>query len=711
MKTWYTVSEISQVTNLTPRGVRKRSDTWEKRKREKGKGYEYHINSLPPETQAALALKEYRQSNPAPHPKAAAFDREHSWKRYGAVNNKQKEKAQLAFKAVSLGFELIAQGIKKGEAWKIVATQTNIGKSTIYNWRETVKGLHPSDWLAALTPKYVGRTKEAPCSDLAWEAFKTDYLRNEAPNIATCYDRVLRLANENNWQLPSRKTIERWVKTKIPKSIRVLQREGEISLMALYPPIERSVASLTAMQWINGDGYQHNVFVKFADGTIDRPKTWFWQDVHSRKILAYRIDITENTDQIRLAFSDVINQYGIPEHVTIDNTRAAANKFMTAGAENRRRFKAKDDDPIGMIPMLGCKVHWTSVNQAGTQAKGHGQAKPIERAFGVGGLGEHVDKHPAFAGAYTGNNPNAKPENYGSSAISLEQFCSILAQEIAYWNARGNRRTEMGANKYSFDDVFKSSYEKAIITKPTAEQKHLLLLTAESTKVKKDGTFTLGAGAMVGQGNYGRNRYYTSELINWEGDKIVARFDPEQLHESVLVYTLSGKFIATAQCLEALGFGDTETSRIYLKHRRQFIKATKEAAKAEQKLSLAEYASQITQQFTTPATEDITPAIVRMAQPKQPIEKAAPQQDQQAAKEAEPFLQMLKEQQQIEFQIPEDLGARRQLWNELDQQKQNKIELSELQEAFYHSFAETSDFEVGATLLEMRAIPLKQAFN
>jgi len=43
-------------------------------------------------------------------------------------------------------------------------------------------------------------------------------------------------------------------------------------------------------------------------------------------------------------------------------------------------------------------MHWTSV----VAGKGWGQAKPVERAFGVGGLEEYVDKHPALAGAYTG---------------------------------------------------------------------------------------------------------------------------------------------------------------------------------------------------------------------------------------------------------------------------------------------------------------------
>src|SRR5664279_825351 len=147
--------------------------------------------------------------------------------------------------------------------------------------------------------------------------------------------------------------------------------------MRLFPAQTRTVQELHALEWINGDGYQHNVFCLWPNGEIDRPKTWFWQDIYSRKILGYRVDFSENTDTIRMSFGDIVDQYGIPEHATIDNTRAAANKWMTGGVKNRYRFKVKEDDPLGLFPTLGVKVHWTSVYYG----KGHGQAKPIERSF------------------------------------------------------------------------------------------------------------------------------------------------------------------------------------------------------------------------------------------------------------------------------------------------------------------------------------------
>ncbi|PQO09793.1 transposase, partial [Shigella flexneri] len=175
---------------------------------------------------------------------------------------------------------------------------------------------------------------------------------------------------------------------------------------------------------------------------------------------------------------DVVTRYSIPEdfHITIDNTRGAANKWLTGGAPNRYRFKVKEDDPKGLFLLMGAKMHWTSV----VAGKGWGQAKPVERAFGVGGLEEYVDKHPALAGAYTGPNPQAKPDNYGDHAVDAELFLKTFAEGVAMFNARTGRETEMCGGKLSFDDVFEREYARTIVRKPTEEQKRMLLLPAEA---------------------------------------------------------------------------------------------------------------------------------------------------------------------------------------------------------------------------------------
>ncbi len=622
MNEWFSAADLAGLPGLpgTDRRVRESAKRfgWNSRKRSKGKGLEYHIDSLPPETQAALALSaangpkspdspsgtpaniesdQLRQGSVAsenfPRSEAAtySYDRDALWAHYDRKSDKQKAAAKEKLLLLDAVMRLVDGGTGLVNAFKAVGSIHGKSWRTIQGWyhgtngRPGIKHFERADWLAALVPGYVGRTATADIDESAWEFFKADYLRLEAPTASACYYRLERAAAEHGWAIPSLRTLERRLQH-IPRTIRVLRREGEEGLRRLYPAQQRTVRDMHALEWINGDGYQHNVFVRWPNGDIDRPKTWFWQDVYSRKILAYRVDVSENTDTIRLSFGDVVDTYGIPQHVTIDNTRAAANKWMTGGVPNRYRFKVKEDDPLGLIPSLGAQVHWTSVYNG----KGHGQAKPVERAFGIGGIGEVVDKHPAFEGAYTGHNTSAKPENYGSKAVDIERFLEILQEEITAWNAREGRRTEICGGKLSFDQAFAASYEQAAITKATEEQRRLWLLTAEAIKIRNDGTLTLDAGSAVGKG---RNRYHAHELLEYAGHKCVVRFDPEDLHSTVHVYTLDSRFICTALCIEATGFGNTEAARAFNRERKRFVSATKLAAKAETRMDAMAVADQL----------------------------------------------------------------------------------------------------------------------
>lgn len=613
-KEWFSAQEVAELLSMTAQGVRLRANNnnWTKRKKLKGKGCEYHINSLPPETQAALIRRNHLEKTDevvtplsldekydiAERKTHFTYSRESLWTWFDTKKQPAKDKAMKRLKAILAVLTLRDSGeYSFDQACKQIANQIKAEAKE----GEDVKGLgwtslrdiwhgkagkpglklyKREDWLAALVPRYTGRTATAAFSEEAWDYFKAIYLRLEKPTLSACYHRMERIAPENNWVIPSKKTVERLV-NELPIAGVVLRREGHEALMRLFPHMERTVRDMHALDHINGDGYQHNVFVRFPDGEIVRPKTWFWQDVFSRMILGYRVGKTENTDTIRVSFGDIVESFGIPNHATIDNTRAAANKAMTGGLRNRYRFKVKDDDPQGLFVALGVDVHWTGVDQI--TRKGHGQAKPIERAFGVGGLGEYVDKAPDFAGAYTGANPTAKPENYGSVVIEYDVFLEVLEREIKYWNQKEGRRTEMAAGVKSFQQVFNESYAKSTIRKATESQRRLWMLQSEPVMVKRDGTISTKAGSATG---VGANRYVSDTLLQYRGQKVIVRFDPDDLHKDISVYTLDNLFICDAQLDVAVGFRDTVAAREYNKQRNRFGKATKIAAEAQTKMDI-----------------------------------------------------------------------------------------------------------------------------
>lgn len=619
MKEWFSPKELAGVGGLpnTPSNVTRkaRSLSWEFRQVEgvKGVSFEFSFNSFPKEVQAELLLKQsavetVAVSESAPKRKELNYLPEVIWKPFDKATEKQKESAKAKVALLHKVDDLVRHNTPLMVALERVAQEFDVSKGSLKRWYYKVRSFERSDWLPLLLDKHTSKKagKEAEFTEEAWESFKADYFRPERPQFGSCYERLKRAAQENGWNIPSASSVKRKIEREVPKLVQVQLREGDHAVMQYYPSMRRTVAEVEALEWINGDGYQHNVFVRWHNGEIVRPKTWLWQDVRSRKILAYRVDLSENSDTIRLSLMDLIWKYGIPKKCTIDNTRAAANKWMTGGVQNRYRFKVKEDDVTGIIPLLGIELLWTSV-QFG---KGHGQAKPIERAFSHGGLGELVDKHPSLAGFYAGDNIYNKPDNYngGKDGVDYGTFIMALEDGIRTFNEREGRQTEICQGVYSFSQVFKRDYANAHIRKASHEQMRFLMLMSEAVSLKKDGTFELDAGGKV---NNRKNRYLSTELIASSHRKVVVKFDPQDLHNRVWVYSLEGVFLAEAECLEAVAFGDKAAGREHDKARKQFVKANKAAAKAQLTMN-AQEAARFQPQFEE--EEPPEPKIIELLQ-------------------------------------------------------------------------------------------------
>ncbi|HII3786336.1 TPA: transposase domain-containing protein [Pasteurella multocida] len=617
LKTHYSAKELLELSLAclpnTVQGIiyQSKKQGWESKKRvARGGGSEFALSSLPKEVQDEIKFRFAKSlsSEELPTQEQKNAERYLSaaiWQPFDKANNVQKSKAEKKYLAVVAVQNFVDSKTPLMEALELVAKAQNISVGSLKNWYYKVRDFEQSDWLAVLLKRTGKTVKEKADFDIeAWDSFLADYLRPERPSIAACYERLTRAAEEMGWTIPSRQTVQRKVENEVPYEVIVLKRDGENALTKLVPALQRSVADIQAMEWINGDGYQHNVFVKWKNGEIVRPKTWFWQDIRTRKILGYRCDVSENTDSIRYALMDVIYKYGIPRHVTIDNTRAAANKWMTGGVPNRYRFKVKEDDPKGLIPLLGIELHWTSV----IAGKGHGQAKPIERAFSHGGVGELVDKDPALAGFYAGANVYDKPDNYnaGKSGVDYDVFMQALARGVEIFNQKQNRKTEICQGIFSFEQVFARDYAKATVRKATQEQLRMLMLTSEKVKIKRNGEFYLDAGGSL----FGRkNQYWAESLMGCVHSHVVVRFDPAKLHEKVYVYTLDGVFLAEAICREAKSFNDTEAAREQKRLRTRITKNTKRIA-ADMELMEANELAQF--QPDVKDEEKLSPGVIEM---------------------------------------------------------------------------------------------------
>ncbi|ROO28226.1 transposase domain-containing protein [Salinisphaera orenii] len=590
---WFSAADLAGLPGMpgSTRGVNKAAarEGWSSRKRRKGKGYEYAFDDLPAETQAAI-LKHSCAASPqgaalpadtahdAPAAAAFTYDRDELWAQYERKAKGPKGKAQQRLALLDQVMRLVDAGQPIKDAFRNVGQANGTSWRTISGWYYGTNGkpgardFERADWLAALVPGYVGRTVTAECSPGAWEYFKADYLRLAQPAATACYERLQRIAPQKGWTVPSLKTLERRIEREIAPGALILARQGREALAQSYPAQQRDRSVFHALEAVNADGHKFDVFVRWPDGDVTRPMMVAWQCLYSGKLLGWRIDRSENADSYRLSFGDVVERYGIPEHAYLDNGRGIASKMLTGGAPTRYRFKIKDEDPVGILPQMGTTPHWTTPY--------HGQAKPIERAFRD--LCEYVAKHPALEGAYTGNSPMAKPENYGSRAVDLADFLAVLDTEIKAHNAREGRRSTVCAGR-SFDETFAESYARSEIRRATAGQRRLWLLAAEGVRASRQ----TGAITLMD------NTYWSDCLARHKGDKLIVRFDPDHLHEAVYAYTLDGRFIGAIECAQAAGFNDTRAAREHARLRKQFVNANRTALEREKQLSAADAARQL----------------------------------------------------------------------------------------------------------------------
>ena len=223
-------------------------------------------------------------------------------------------------------------------------------------------------------------------ADRAFARYCGDYLRLEAPGSAACWRRAEKHGRALGWEIPSEVSFRARLRDEYSVFEIVLAREGREALDALYPHQERTVAGLSVMEWINGDGRRHDLFVAMPDGRIVRPVTWLWQEVKVRKIVGCRSGETESGDLVRMAFVDMVDRWGAPTAgAVIDNTHAASSKWFST--KSNRRWRSDGESVPGMIELLGLRVIHTRLIDAGTkgwQAKAKGRrAIEARRACGA----------------------------------------------------------------------------------------------------------------------------------------------------------------------------------------------------------------------------------------------------------------------------------------------------------------------------------------
>ncbi|AVP97939.1 hypothetical protein C7S18_12330 [Ahniella affigens] len=571
----------------TTRGVLKTSvrEGWESRRRKRGKGLEYAIASLPAVTRAALLIATPPEAAPKPATstrKLAAIAHDQliraAWERYESATATMRAEAVQAAQQLDAVAALVAGGTPKCAARDQVAAAMRAANlkgasaPSLARWERAVGNAARADWPALLLPDYTGRTSTAEIPDVLWDFFKSSYMSRDRKSASSCYRRTAELAAKQGKAMPSLKTFVRRLESEVDSLSLTLSREGPEALRRRLPSIDRDSTVFSAGQAVNGDGLKFDrLYVCFEDGEILNTATaWVWQDIRTRRILAWRLAKTEHTDCFRLATYD-LTAVCAPEYCWIDNTRVAANKLMTAGAAGRHRFKSDPADGVGLLQMLGIEPHFTSPNAE----TGNPGAKPIERAFGIGGLHSEVATNPRIT-AVGGFSP--------STAIPVQLLREVIAEEVARHNARAKRRTPVCRGVLSFDQAWAESVAKHPVRVLSDAQRRLLLMTREIVTIPKTGVIVLDAG----QSRHGRNKFWSDAAPNLIDQRVSVHFDPANISAGVHVYSLDGRYLFAAEHMPSRAYNDTDAAAEAKRLRTRITKHAKRGLEQERRLNQLE---------------------------------------------------------------------------------------------------------------------------
>lgn len=572
---WWTADELasSRLPDLpgTPQGVTlmAKENGWRvtpncvRRRSGRGGGFEYHWSVLPFRAKKALLLT----SAPAPRSKP---DRGAAWATYEALPARVKARAEERLRIIHIVEQVQAAGATKVVAVDTACQGTTYKPRTVFEWFHLIEGVAVEDRLPYLAPKHrmAARAKPSTADVRPFlDHLKSLYLRVEQPTFRECCRIAMKLAKAKGWKTLAERTAKRRIEEEVPRVTRVFMREGEAGLTKCFPAQIRDRSGMHALEAVNADCHKIDVFVEWDDGTVDRPQIIAFQDLYSNKILSWRIDHNPNKVMVMSAFGEMIEAFGIPRRCLFDNGREFANKWLTGGAKTRFRFTVREDDPLGVLPLLGIQLHWAQ--------PAHGQAKPIERGFKD--FANDIALDPRFAGAFVGKNPMAKPENYRSRAVNMEVFKRVVAEKIAEHNAREGR-TAPTAKGRSFDQVFAESYASAPILRATEAQRRLWMFGQHVGRLNRNN------GSLKVYGNV----YFSEWMSEMPSKEVVARFDPEDLHKGLHIYGKDGEHLGFAECQQAVGFFDVAGAKALARKKSEIKKAEKALAKAHAPIPLSQ---------------------------------------------------------------------------------------------------------------------------
>ncbi len=377
----------------------------------------------------------------------------------------------------------------------------------------------------------------------AWEEFKSLWLSPQQRSVRACRLAVLHksASEELGWQVPSSRTLCRYIEDHIPYPVRVLYREGKAAYEAKCAPyVETDPDSVApGAVWV-GDHHQLNIWIR-ERGNWVRPWITAWEDKRSRCITGWWLSASPNQTTILQAFRRGIDKYGPPDAVKIDNGRDYDSQLWTGVTKiQRRAIKAGYIDEVavaGIYAMLDISVSFAIPYNA--------KGKPVERWF------DTLDcQFSKFCETYCGKDSARKPEDMAdllkradviARALDFEGLEAQISAYIGAYNASSH--TGAGMEGRSPDEVLNTRQSVRALADGVAEL--LLKIWSPPLTIGKNGVTFRGV-------HYGQ---YDAELLCAQGRQVRLAYDPDDL-SSVDVYdAATWRLLTIAEAAQLVAYG------------------------------------------------------------------------------------------------------------------------------------------------------------
>jgi len=408
-------------------------------------------------------------------------------------------------------------------------------QSSLYRWLER----YEQHGLAGLAPQYSRHRggSGASLDERAKELIQALYLDSHKPSIRTVERDIKQFGYDLNYSI-----INRYIQDEIPLSVKTFYRMGEKAYHDRFDPcITRDYTLFRPMEWGVGDHHLFDFVIKHK-GRIFRPWLTRFDDMRSRYICGWHIDIIPNTLTILRALSMAVENCGTFDNLLIDNGKDFRSHWFAGNAWKERKMKLDKEtcDLIeGVLHDCGTLAHFCIPYR--------GQSKPIERAFRTD-IELFEKRMETYVGSNTATRPDEAKLYWGringrdkiEVTLTLEELRRRYAEYVEWFNNEWHH-TGQGMDGKTPASVMEEN--RGPRKEITDEMRRYIFTRREKRTVQKNGVTIDGI------------EYYNPQMVQYIGSQVEVRRDIDKIG-TVSLYSLPDRtylFEAESDVLKDFG--------------------------------------------------------------------------------------------------------------------------------------------------------------